>query len=93
MIVWNESAQSEVRDVYAYLLDQSISVADEWLDDLEKKLMLLEQFPEMGRIVPDFYVSFIREVFVGRYRLVYSSQEKDLRILALRPMGGALGRI
>ncbi|WP_240625604.1 type II toxin-antitoxin system RelE/ParE family toxin [Spirosoma pollinicola] len=65
MIAWKESAREEVREIYKYLFDQSIAVADEWSDELEKKLGLLIQFPEMGRMVPDFYISFIREVFVG----------------------------
>jgi toxin ParE1/3/4 len=47
----------------------------------------------MGRILPDFYLSFIREVFVGRYRLVYSIQEQTLKVLAVRPMGQPLGKL
>ncbi|MBC3786941.1 type II toxin-antitoxin system RelE/ParE family toxin [Spirosoma utsteinense] len=89
MIVWKESASEDVRDICDYLFDQSIAVADE----LEKKLGLIAQFPEMGRIVPDFYISFIREVFVGRYRLVYSTQETTIKILAVRPMGRPLGKL
>ncbi|GAB3789518.1 hypothetical protein GCM10028818_58250 [Spirosoma horti] len=89
MIVWKESAREEVRETYEYLFDQSIAVADE----LEKKLNLIDQFPEMGRMVPDFYISFIREIFVGRYRLVYSTQSETPTILAVRPMGRPLGRI
>lgn len=93
MIAWKESAREEVREIYEYLFDLSIAVADEWSDELEKKLSLIAQFPEMGRIVPDFYISFIREVFVGRYRLVYSTQEETLKILAVRPMERPLGSL
>lgn len=93
MIAWKESEREEVRETYEYLFDLSITVADEWSDELEKKLNLINQFPEMGRIVPDFYISFIREVFVGRYRLVYSTQEETLKILAVRPMGRPLGSL
>ena len=45
MIVWEKPARKDVRDIYDYLFDQSIAVADE----LEKKLGLIAQFPEMGR--------------------------------------------
>ncbi|GAB4033832.1 type II toxin-antitoxin system RelE/ParE family toxin [Spirosoma gilvum] len=93
MIDWKESAREEVRDAYANLLNLSIVAADDWLDQLEKKLNLIEQFPGMGRMVPDYYISFIREVFVGSYRLVYSTQSETPVILAVRPMGRPLGKI
>lgn len=93
MINWKESAREEVRAIYAYLLSVSFSLADDWSDELEKKLKLTEQFPGMGRIVPDFYLSFIREVFVGRYLLVYSTQEEILKVLTVRPMGQPLGKL
>lgn len=70
-----------------------MSAADDWMEQLEKKLGLIEQFPGMGRMVPDYNVSFIREVFVGRYRLVYSAQTDIPLILALVPMGMPLGKL
>lgn len=93
MINWKESAREEVRDIYGYFLSLSFALADDWSNELEKKLALIERFPEMGRIVPDYYLSFIREVFVGSYRLVYSTQEVTLKILAVRPMGRPLGKL
>lgn len=93
MIDWKDSAREEVRDIYTDLLDKSMAVADDWLNQLEKKLTLLEQFPEMGRMVPDYYISFIREVFVGSYRLVYSTQSETPVTLAVRPMGKPLGKL
>lgn len=93
MISWKESAQEEVRVIYEYLFDQSAAVADDWSDQLARKLTLVEQFPEMGRIVPDYYISFIREIFAGSYRVVYSTQDNKVTILAVRPMGRPLGKI
>ncbi|RIV17879.1 type II toxin-antitoxin system RelE/ParE family toxin [Fibrisoma montanum] len=90
---WKESAREEVREIYSFLLNLSMVAADEWLEQLEKKLNLIEQFPGMGRMVPDYYISFIREVFVGSYRIVYSIQDDTPLILAVRPMSRPLGRI
>jgi hypothetical protein len=38
MINWKESALEEVRDTYAYLLSVSFALADDWSDELEKKV-------------------------------------------------------
>jgi toxin ParE1/3/4 len=45
------------------------------------------------RMVPEFYISFVREVFVGRYRLVYTYQDGVVKIVAVRPMGRPLGKL
>lgn len=42
MISWKESAQEEVRVIYEYLFDQSAAVADDWSDQLARKLTLVE---------------------------------------------------
>ncbi|GAB3906000.1 hypothetical protein GCM10028803_37700 [Larkinella knui] len=70
IIAWSAEAKEEVKDIYSYLLDEAPVLADDWADELENKLKLITDFPEMGRKVPEFYISFIREVVVGRYRLV-----------------------
>lgn len=94
-VSWKASAQEEVRDIYSYLFDRSPKAAENWADELAKKLGYITQFPQMGRTVPDFFVSIndIREVFVGRYRLIYSIQESVPKVLAVRPMGRPLGKI
>ncbi len=47
----------------------------------------------MGRIVHEFNVSFIREVFVGQYRLVYTYQNNILTVVTVRSMLQPLGKI
>ncbi|MBN8826986.1 MULTISPECIES: type II toxin-antitoxin system RelE/ParE family toxin [Spirosoma] len=91
-LIWNDEAKEDVRKAYSDYFEISPSLADDWSDELDKKLGLLLQFPEMGRRVPDFNISFIREVFVRKYRLVYQYQDDILRILGVRPMGQPLGR-
>ena len=92
-IAWKNSAREEVRDIYSYLFDLSPRLADNWSEELTKKLNYITQFPEMGRIVPDYQMTEVRELFVGRYRMLYSIQENVPRILAIRPMGRPLGKI
>ncbi|GAB4014569.1 type II toxin-antitoxin system RelE/ParE family toxin [Spirosoma koreense] len=92
-LIWYDSAKEDVRKAYSNYYDYSPVLAEDWSDDLDRKIALLMTFPEMGRIVPDFEISFIREVFVRNYRLVYQYQEETLRILAVRPMGQPLGKI
>ncbi len=92
-LTWNDEAREEMVNTYSRLFDRSPAVAEAWADELEQKQALLEKFPEIGRLVPDYNTSFIREVFVKRYRLVYTCENNLLIIRAIRPMGGPLGKI
>lgn len=92
-VIWYDTAKEEVRKAYSNYFDYSPALAEDWSDELTKKLDLLLTFPEMGRIVPDFEIRFIREVFVRKYRLIYQYQDDTLRVLAIRPMGQPLGKL
>lgn len=92
-IAWKDSAREEVREIYSCLFDLSPKLAENWSDELTKKLNYISQFPEIGRIVPDYQITEIRELFVGQYRLLYNIQGSIPRILAIRPMSRPLGKI
>ena len=52
----------------------------------------LSQFPRLGRVVPEFGRSQLREVFVNRYRVIYRLADDQVEILTihhgLRPLDG-----
>lgn len=45
------------------------------------RLRQIEQFPESGRVVPEFGFRQIREVFQGPYRIVYHMAPEEIRVL------------
>lgn len=92
-LVWEDKAKEAARDVYSYLYEGSTKYADSWADEVDRKLKQLLGFPEMGRIVPEFNVSFIREVFAGQYRLVYTYQNNVVTVVTVRSMLQPLGKI
>lgn len=92
-LVWADKAKEQTRDIYGYLYDGSATYAASWADEVERKLDNLLTFPEMGRIVPEFNVSFIREVFAGQYRVVYTFQNNIITVVSVRSMQQPLGKI
>lgn len=93
IIRWSDESQETIRDIYGHLYDKSPILADKWSEEVGQKVDLLVRFPEMGRIVPEFNITFIREVFIRTYRLVYTYQNDLITIVTLRPMNRPLGRI
>lgn len=84
-VVWDDAASDDLRGVYTYLLDLSEKYADSFLDLVFARVELLEQFPRMGRIVPEMNLPSIRELIVENYRVLYFVNENtEIRIIAVR---------
>lgn len=92
-LIWADKAKEQTRDIYSYLYDGSITYATSWVDEVERKLDNLLTFPEMGRVVLEFSVSFIREVFAGQYRIVYTFQNNIITVVSVRSMQQPPGKI
>lgn len=90
-VIWADKAKESARDIYGYLFEGSAIYAATWADEVERKIDLLIKFPEMGRIVPEFNISFIWEVFAGQYRIVYTFQNKIITVVSVRSMLQPLG--
>lgn len=49
-IVWTENAESTYSDIVHYLAEEwSVDIASKFIDNVESKLLLLSQFPHIGR--------------------------------------------
>lgn len=81
----SSEAQEDFLDVYSNLYDESPSYADYWEAEFFKKVNLLEQFPNMSRIVPEIgSIRNFREIFVGKYRVLYIVSKTIIVIIGIR---------
>jgi len=64
-LIWTPRAKEHLNNVLIDLYEISPAVSETWTDEPDKKLSLLAEFPEMGRLVPkhDLY-------FIGKFWLV-----------------------
>jgi toxin ParE1/3/4 len=90
---WSQEAEDDFDAIIRYLERQSLTYANRWGDKLLDKIELLKQHPEVGRIIPEKQIRFIREVFVDDYRLMYSFQNGIINLLAIKHMSAQLGRL
>ncbi len=81
-ISWTEGAISSVAEAAEYIAKDSPSYAAALIAKAEGAANSLSQFPERGRIVPEYGDTTIRELFVGRYRLIYRIHAKTVTIIA-----------
>lgn len=92
-IAWSDPAKEDFRDVVFYLMRDSDVLAENWIEELDHALLLLSKFPEMGKMNPEKEVRFIREIFVGKYRIVYSYLNDVITVLMIRHQSRPLGKI
>ncbi|MDO8965300.1 type II toxin-antitoxin system RelE/ParE family toxin [Algoriphagus sp.] len=70
-IFWSDLAVQDLKTIHSYIKEGSKFYADQQVQKLIKRVDQLENFPESGRIVPEFSISQIRELTEGNYRIVY----------------------
>jgi len=81
-VTWAESAIASVAEEAEYIARDSPSYAATLIAKAEKAANSLFQFPNRGRVVPEYSDEAIRELFVDRYRLIYRVRESTVLIAA-----------
>lgn len=68
---WTRQAIENIYEIREYFNYQSKQFADQLTDKLFEKAKKLEQFPKMGRVVPEIERPDIRELVFRNYRIIY----------------------
>lgn len=85
------SARRDLRDIVRYISLDAPERAVTFGQLLVSSTKRLGEFPEMGRVVPEFGDSFIREIIVRSYRVIYRIDPVERRIDVVRFWHGARG--
>lgn len=84
-VVWSNEARQDLDTIFLRLSVESKSYSGKWINEVFKKIELIEKFPNMGRRVPEVKINSVREFFVGSYRILYNiSKSENIEILAIR---------
>ena len=70
-LIWSPAARDDLHDIVAFIarnnLDRAMSFGYELISEIDR----LQEFPESGRIVPEYRNDNIREIIFRPHRLVY----------------------
>ena len=84
-VIWSNEARQDLDAVFLRLNLESKSYSQKWIDEVFKKIELIEKFPNMGRKVPEVKINSIREIFAGSYRILYNiAKDNSIEILTIR---------
>ena len=90
-VALSPSARRDLRDIVRYISLDSPERALAFGQFLVSNTKRLADFPEMGRVVPEFDDPFIREIVVRSYRVIYRVNHEECRVDVARFWHGARG--
>ena len=85
------SARNDLKDIVRYISLDSPERAVTFGQFLVTQTKRLAEFPELGRVVPEFGIPTIREIIVRSYRVIYRVDHADCRIDIVRFWHSARG--
>jgi toxin ParE1/3/4 len=88
-VVWAYAARADLFAALKYLVEQSPQAAANLLADVEAAADTLTAFPDRGARVPELRMRDLRQLFVGRYRLIYRVPEDDACVRIVRLIHGS----
>lgn len=77
-VTLSPSARRDLADIVRYISLDAPERAIEFGRFLIVKIKSLGQFPEMGKVVPEFEDSIIREIVVQSYRVNHENQKIEV---------------
>jgi len=82
-ILFTPAGRRQFLEALAYIYRDNPPAAANFREKTEKRLSRLKEFPESGRLVPEFPELPFREVIVRPYRFFYRIKGKTVWIVAV----------
>jgi plasmid stabilization system protein ParE len=83
-ITFAASAFDDLESIRAWYRDQQVpDVGNKLLGEIVSQVEKLADFPESGRIVPEFGITNLREVIHPPYRIVYRLDGHQIKIISV----------
>jgi len=69
MVIWSMPARNDLKQIYDYIAKDSRYYATNVVENVVSKAENLDEFPEIGRVVPEISDKNVRELTIYSYRL------------------------
>ena len=70
-LIWSPAARDDLHDIVVFIArddsDRAMSFGYKLISEIDR----LQEFPESGRIVPEYRNAVVREIIFRPYRIVY----------------------
>ena len=81
MIVWSDRSIDRLLSIHDYIAEESVSGAAAAIQRIFDSVEQLRMFPHSGRIVPEYELVDVREIFSKPYRILYRASGDRVEII------------
>ncbi len=82
-LIWTKEALERLNEIEEFIGSNNPERAETFVNYLIKSCEPILDNPNIGRVVPDFSNTDIREIIVKKYRIVYRVNNKTIEILTV----------
>ncbi len=82
-VIWSELSIEDLRSTFDYISIDSPYYAGIQIDRIVNRTEQLIEFPQSGRVVPEFNNESLRELIEGNYRIVYQLVNETVEIVRI----------
>lgn len=90
-VIWTNQALQKINTFADYIAQDSLAVAEKWVEEILAKTDQLIYQPKSGRIVPEYNDENLRELISGNYRIIYRIKSDATYIQTVRHVRQDLG--
>ena len=90
-LIWSPTSCHDLRDLSTYIAEANTSAARRFVQSIFESVERLIDFPDSGRIVPEFNDPSIREIVRKPCRIVYRIQSEKEMVEIVRVWHAARG--
>ena len=82
-IEWSPTAENDLNEIIDYIAQDSLEYALSFYEQVREKVDNLNNFPKIGRKVPELEDPSIRELILRNYRLIYRIFGEKVQIVRI----------
>jgi len=82
-VYWSKIAQSDLENIGNFIAIDAPIFAIDFIENLLRHTRNLENYPNIGRIVPEFDDKNLREIIFYNYRIVYEIRNNNIYIVSV----------
>ena len=83
MVIWAEPAKSDLRAIHDFIASDTKYYAKKVARNIVEKTNILDEYPMIGRKVPEIDDENIREIFAYSYRILYEIKSDSVYIIGI----------
>lgn len=82
-VEFSPQALLDLEEIADFIAEDNPDAAERWVERLTTTAEKVGTHPEVGRVVPEYAVDEVREVFLRTYRIIYRVESSRVLVLTV----------